>query len=1095
MGFGVNPTGGGHLTISPQIHVGLFAAARTFCLSKSVDGNYANVWNESKYGFSGVENMTVNRAGLCCVVAIVLHIALGNPSGYAQETAAAAETHRWAIIVSDPKMAAMADLLTADLAQWPRLELVERRQIQSVLDELRLSSSGLTAASNALQFGKLAKADALVLLDAHPQEKGPPAIRVRLVETRSAVRWLDVLLPTSEYQRDRLMIVHALQRVREKLTLSDKQRRYIGVMSIKTGEPGESLKAFCRTLTTVVETELALQPDVVVLEREQIQRLAAEQDLTGAELALRRSTRLLEASVQRLGDRREGIAISYRLHQLDGAQTEAGRVETEAFELQEATNKLVTSATRDLGARPLPNAAEKLADEANYFAQRRDWFNKAYRHEEAAEMAEVAMTLDPTIGNIDAAFSTYQLLVRANDGRLKSALALPAARRFRELRLQWRRKSPADSKMRRSLENSGVFDCHVRLSVEPESTETIQIRNESDQLALDFYDEILAVAGPTRLVGLIVERIRHLEYMSKTEEEFSRDFPLWIDKGLKTIETCRMPTTPGEGKFADFASVVWNATSQSVANSQPFGKSSRHINWRRQYLEPMWRQMAIHPNATVRAAGQYARIVVDRDKDPTVIKEFLTAARGWERVTNLQDRLTTDVMIASALRAIHNSHPEIEREYFEQALSRAENQGDARDLLRLSSAVGAFLGSLSPAEHARWSQRILVAVTPSQRDPFFQLDVMRMEGALRTNPPQQPPGNRNARFTLDGAPGAWSGYAARAIILQSDPLPTQSRLCQIAVDARSGRILLVWQAGGGLFELEWLDPSTGSATRFGPKFPGKPRAFHSVLTAIGDDAVYIASESPGLVRVTADKFEVLTEAEGAPSDLIDQMAWLDDRLYLAVQSGIAVYRPQTKRFTLLASSASLEQRNPFDGGPLFFVWRLIADKENEALWLNVRDTGADKNQRSGVWKLDAKTHRFTHLYPKILDFHAAADGLLLREGEPPPSGVVRPYPWSFLNTRTSELENLSQYAKWFPKDGQSFGPQKTFLRLGDHVITGDGLLFMPDGTQFRVPLVVPWTYLQPFGRGFITHYEPESKSLWVVEPKSEADPPAGAPDR
>jgi len=37
------------------------------------------------------------------------------------------------------------------------------------------------------------------------------------------------------------------------------RRRYISVMPIKTGEPGEALKTFCRTLTAVVESELALQ--------------------------------------------------------------------------------------------------------------------------------------------------------------------------------------------------------------------------------------------------------------------------------------------------------------------------------------------------------------------------------------------------------------------------------------------------------------------------------------------------------------------------------------------------------------------------------------------------------------------------------------------------------------------------------------------------------------------------------------------------------------------------------------------------------------------------------------------------------------------
>src|SRR6185312_7420083 len=116
-------------------------------------------------GFTrGIDKMPACRAGWCWAAAFVFHLALMNSWADAQKVPAAG-SHRWAVIATDPQMAAMADLLTVDLSRLPRLQLVERTQIQLALDELRLSGSGLTATANTLRFGKLAKADALILLD------------------------------------------------------------------------------------------------------------------------------------------------------------------------------------------------------------------------------------------------------------------------------------------------------------------------------------------------------------------------------------------------------------------------------------------------------------------------------------------------------------------------------------------------------------------------------------------------------------------------------------------------------------------------------------------------------------------------------------------------------------------------------------------------------------------------------------------------------------------------------------------------------------------------------------------------------------------
>jgi len=56
----------------------------------------------------------------------------------------------------------VAELLTTSLARKPQFQLVEREQIEKILDELKLSLLGLTEAKNAEQVGKLLNARAII---------------------------------------------------------------------------------------------------------------------------------------------------------------------------------------------------------------------------------------------------------------------------------------------------------------------------------------------------------------------------------------------------------------------------------------------------------------------------------------------------------------------------------------------------------------------------------------------------------------------------------------------------------------------------------------------------------------------------------------------------------------------------------------------------------------------------------------------------------------------------------------------------------------------------------------------------------------------
>ena len=76
------------------------------------------------------------------------------------------ETQRWAIVAaSDLQGDGLVDLLTAKLSQDESLQLVERADVARVLDELSLQANGFVDPKQAVKFGKILSADAILVIE------------------------------------------------------------------------------------------------------------------------------------------------------------------------------------------------------------------------------------------------------------------------------------------------------------------------------------------------------------------------------------------------------------------------------------------------------------------------------------------------------------------------------------------------------------------------------------------------------------------------------------------------------------------------------------------------------------------------------------------------------------------------------------------------------------------------------------------------------------------------------------------------------------------------------------------------------------------
>jgi hypothetical protein len=205
-----------------------------------------------------------------------------------------------AVVETDKELGPLADLLTAQFSQ-EGVQFVERKQLDAILQEQALSAAGLTDRANLVKVGQLVRADAFVLLSL---EKGPEQeslIRVRIAETAHGIQLVDTFEawdPKAVAETGRLL-VGELQGAVSDLKLPPGRLTAVGVVGFHRVELPADKEWMVRAVQTMLAARLSRQPGVVVLEREDLERLREEKLLTEGEAGgLWGSAVLLEGYLQ-----------------------------------------------------------------------------------------------------------------------------------------------------------------------------------------------------------------------------------------------------------------------------------------------------------------------------------------------------------------------------------------------------------------------------------------------------------------------------------------------------------------------------------------------------------------------------------------------------------------------------------------------------------------------------------------------------------------------------------------------------------------------------------------------------------------------------
>jgi hypothetical protein len=175
--------------------------------------------------------------------------------------------------------------------------------------------------------------------------------------------------------------------------------------------------------------------------------------------------------------------------------------------------------------------------------------------------------------------------------------------------------------------------------------------------------------------------------------------------------------------------------------------------------------------------------------------------------------------------------------------------------------------------------------------------------------------------------------------------------------------------GGNIFVFGRLDPNAGLGLGCGafcaPLDGGPVRMFgtfdelpfHARKIACAGGGHYCVSAQNGIIAVPLDggPLRRIDEAGGLPSKFVRAMAWLDGKVYAALQDGYLVrWDPRSGVCEVLASSRSKEKHSTFDDCPPYEISFLTSDPPRHRLLLLVRFAVGDNDHMNdqGLWQFD-----------------------------------------------------------------------------------------------------------------------------------------------
>jgi hypothetical protein len=296
-----------------------------------------------------------------------------------------------ALIPTAPELAPVADQVLAAMSNEPGVEFLERANIEMVLNEHKLTASGLTS-SNLAELGKLIHADLFAIITAKPAPKGKKGAAVSgliVYDARNGFRLINVMLPEEDAVKE---IVKRLRQAQDVIRYPEKQI-LLSVATVRDAGVPERFKYLEAFIAADLERRLGGIPNVTVLERDYLDSVNKEREITEQMFKLAPSSRLLRLEFAP-GTSPEIVNLTLRV-------TDAANKELFRFNLDncladtEATAIKTIAAVADYLKVSQPNITVSASAEATRFFAEYQFFSRLGDYAAARRKLDAAIALAP----------------------------------------------------------------------------------------------------------------------------------------------------------------------------------------------------------------------------------------------------------------------------------------------------------------------------------------------------------------------------------------------------------------------------------------------------------------------------------------------------------------------------------------------------------------------------------------------------------------------------------------------------------------------------------------------------------------------------
>jgi hypothetical protein len=910
-------------------------------------------------------------------------------------------------LVSTTLTPAIQNILTlaeAKISTDSAVQLVDRRDIDKILAEQKLSTAGFVKEDQVLRVGKLLGVNLFAVLESAPNSK--EVVGLVIFDAATGTRVWDAAVPQDSLDAMTAGVRKAVQGAAAKYQQRNKGLKTVCVAAVRNAGLPPSKDAFCETIGFFLEREFVSSPSLALLERTRLDQVVKERNLpTDSPLkGLLSSLVRVELEIGPASDGK-GVAATALLFDAQGKTLGKASVNMASANAVDVARALQAKALKLLEASP-PAGAPDRAKEASRFVQESDFWSFLGDRPRAMRCLEAALALDPSQREYHTKlvhmyrYGAEQHLYRVlTDEDVLQSLRWMQRAVDEAVRLEASRADAKDMTEPLSLIAESYVNAFLKRvkSPLPRSQEMIaDILLKDSQLVDARFQHRLAkirdgeslamvlaslVGPPTPLLGkgdyppaeLKSVRRKHLTVFLGLAEKFGT--PLTAQQVPQIYLVIRAAASVGVApdRIKDSRAALLRSQNPYVILYDRLVDQQIQLDGRKPAAAELPRVLAAHREFV------QAQLATDASQDPLFC---------WHCYH------TFDMLVHETMGMVfeHYADPAakeicaladfmIERQEFQQEIAYRASQGSRLTRLRpnaerafaytvrltslLQSPECRLLGvanvdSIRNGFIANLSERRLTLLTlfPDLEPrvtpwtvPVEFMDVHGMRiGIVRVNKP----------IVVDNA--------VYAVLLGQEKEKSGHfvQLCRFALADGKKTLLGKIAVDTGYKPEQRIQPDR-LRTRDSPLFV--------VDGLVHEGRYFVGTRDKGILifPLNGGKVEHLHTGNGLPADHVHSLACVDGVLFAGLgeqqkPSHLVAHDLKSGRTKILASSSRVEVQSPFDNLPPWKVVQIRGDAPRQRALAYVIHGGAGtagKPERFGLWQVDVKDGRFRQIFAEV----------------------------------------------------------------------------------------------------------------------------------